>query len=270
MKIFHKKAFQKNHRLLFSLTLFYSVVLLVRSIGVTSLSDFFTSSSNDGIMQVVISLIFIGMIIMAFVFDISTLLMDYQKITFVRIMFRFFIGLLFINTTIYEHHAFFFPGWIIHLIFFFAFICELLLIYIQKSRFSDVKIKMVAMTNYDEKLVKKNVIFSILTMLFLVLLMPSGPGEFFARILMYMLLGIIIYTTNSRNLITKNAMLFIIFWIFAFRVLYGYLDSLDLVRNDIYILDRLTMKFAMYLVMFIPLFYKLFQVYGIRIKQKNF
>lgn len=250
-----KNFYQSNKHNIISLLLFYSVIFIVRSIGVTALSDFFTSSSNDGLMQMMITLILMTMVIIAFVIDITTLYKRYSKITFIRIFLRFFTGLLFLNAILYRIHAIKLDVIVFHLMFVAVFIVEVISLRMEKQNQA---------LSHDEEndhhhLIKKNILFSIIAMLFLTVFQLDGFVGVVTSILMYCLIIIILVSLKIKNISSSKEVMMIFIWMLITGTTITYLESKDIVINNVYLFGRTTFRSALYLLMFLPMYYHLFE-----------
>lgn len=256
-----KNFYQNNKREIISILLFYIVVFVVRSIGVSALSDFFTSSSNDGLMQLIITLILIAMTLTAFVLDITTLYKQYSKATFIRIFLRFFTGLLFLNAILYRIHAIKVDLVVFHLIFVVVFMVEFMLLLVEKQK-SEIQNNL---ANDEDGLIKRNILFSIISMMLLTVFQFDGFVGIVTNVLMYCLIIIILISLKLKNVSSNKEIIFIATWMLIFGSTIYYLESIDIVVNKVYLLGRTTLRSALYLLLYIPLHYHLFEKHNMNV-----
>ena len=249
MKTSKQKRPSKTSMQLIGIFVFYGLIFYVRMVGHSTLPDFFSSSANEGIYELLIRLLITILILGSLAYEVVRVIKYPQVHSSIRLVLRFYVWLLFTNTILYRIYAIPLPIYVLHLCFALGFLVEVVLFYLENRVREDEKEQ-----EFPGKFVKKDLVLTILSMILLIIFQADGIFGIVVNTLMYLVLGYLLLKQKRTGTITWKKTVYLGAWMASMAILIQYLVSMDLVINQVYLMGRTTLRFGFYLLMYLPLY----------------
>ena len=232
---------------LMSLFLFYSAVSYTRLFSQRVLPEFFSSSANEGMKELVIRLLLTLMVVGSLVIELKFIRKHRGKMETIRFLIRVYLWLFFTNTILYTIYAIPLSDIFLNIIFILGFLFELFLVLYTETKEENI--------NYISP-VHHTILFSILILSMFLLTMFQFDGMFgiLVHLVVYTGLFISLIILKNKQLIGKRGFILYTLWIVLFLTSMNVLGMMDIVINDVYLFGRLTLRLGLYLLMYLPLY----------------
>jgi|GEM_PF-4127265 len=237
----------KRKQQLASIFLFYTALLYTRIFGEHVLPEFFSSSANEGMQELLIRLLLTLMVITSLMIEMKLVRTYTSRLELLRFLTRVYVWLLFSNTILYKIYAISLSDITLHLIFAFAFLLEVSLLMVketpkEKGKTSEASIYSILYSSL------------VISMLLLTVFQLDGVFGGIIHALVYLYLFIYLYLLKKKQTLKKKNLLKYLLWILFFLTFMNIFEEFDIVINGVYIFGRVTVRFGLYLLMYLPLY----------------
>lgn len=242
--ISHKKAASQ----LIGILVFYGAIFYVRVVGHSTLPDFFSSSANEGIYELLVRLLLTMMILGSIVVELISIVNYFQVHRGIRLLLRLYVWLLFTNTILYRIYAIPLPHYVLNVCFALGFLVEIILFYLEG------RVKEKREDQRHRPHVTKDLALAFISMILLTMFQADGSFGIMVNALMYLAIVYLILKQRRNGIITPKGSSYLFVWMAVFAILIQYVVSMDIVLNQVYLMGRTTVRLGLYLLMYLPLY----------------